>query len=61
MGDFLICFYAAIYLSLQFGPYVGSWRQADLAITAWTDMSWLIMVPLIALTAICAAVPYFGT
>jgi hypothetical protein len=59
--DFLIWFYALTYLALQIRPYLGSWRQADHADTAWTHMSWLIMVPLIAVTFICAAVPTFGT
>jgi hypothetical protein len=59
--DFLIWFYGPTYLALQLRPYGGPWRQADLADTAWTPMSWLVMIPLLAVTVACAAVPYFGT
>jgi hypothetical protein len=47
------------YLSLALRPYRRAWRQADPPNPAWNEMTWLIMIPLIALTLACAMIPLF--
>ena len=63
-GRILSRCYGAPYLVIQRGSYRGWWRQADSPVPGQDDcldaMSLLIMVPLIAIAAACAAIPVFG-
>jgi len=45
------------YPVLGFDPYRGWWRRADCPTAARNAMDWIITVPLLAVTFVCASIP----
>jgi hypothetical protein len=48
---------APSYPALALGPYRGWWRRAVRPTAARRAMDWIITVPLLAVTFVCASIP----